>query len=201
MDMNFAWSTRDEKLLVVAYWWEQQKKLCCICGEEMEPYKRQSTHNPRAATVEHLIPRRDNGPNTVGNVRLAHALCNHTLGALWATNRERIKGGFAPIGESEALARARNPPPRVKHEPLPRFNKRSHYPRESLHYEAWVKWLDEQAAKALRGHAWRLTGLPRGATLTPEYQRLLCGVKTRTARKMTAAETARWLAENGIRGS
>lgn len=199
MDMEFEWTTREEKLLVVAYWWDQQKKLCCICGEEMAPYMRQSTHNPRAATVEHLIPRRDNGPNTAGNVRLAHALCNHTLGALWGENQQRAKFGFPLISEAEALARRKKPKP--KSEPLPRFNKRCHYPKESLHYEAWVKWLDEQAAKALRGHAWRLTGLPRGATLTPEYQRLLGGVKTRTARKMTAAETARWLAEQGIRGA
>jgi hypothetical protein len=200
MNMNFEWHTRDEKLLVVAYWWEQQKKLCCICGEEMEPYKRQNSHNPRAATVEHLIPRRDNGPNTAGNVRLAHALCNHTLGALWEQNRYREMFGMPTISEKSALHNARNKK-KVQREPLPRFKKDSWYPKESAYYASWMKWKDEQEAKALRGHAWRLTGLPRGATLTPEYQRLLGGVKTRTARKMTAAETARWLSDQGVRGA
>lgn len=199
MDMKFEWHTRDEKLQVVAYWWEQQEKLCCICGEEMEPYTRQNSHRPKAATIEHLIPRRDNGPNTVGNVRLAHALCNHTLGALWQMNRDRAAWGMPPLTHKDITARREAK--KIKPPPPPRFKKDSWYPKESAYYLSWMKWKDEQEAKALRGHAWRLTGLPRGATLTPEYQRLLRGVKTRTARKMTALETARWLAENGIRGA
>lgn len=101
MDPNFEWTTREEKLLVIDYWWEEQGKLCCICGEEMEPYKRQGTHNPKAATVEHLIPKRDNGPNTVGNIRLAHAFCNHTLGALWS------RTGTAPRLVSPRLLKKR----------------------------------------------------------------------------------------------
>jgi hypothetical protein len=203
MDMDFHWTTRDEKLLVVAYWWEQQKKLCCLCGEEMEPYKRQTSHNPRAATVEHLIPRRDGGPNTAGNVRLAHAECNHILGALWEENRHRKGLGFEAIGAKEALARPRKQ--RLKHESIPTFNKSSHFPKESGYYTAWVKWLDEQAAKKARGVAWcalNAVSLPRGATLLPQYKGLVeAQLKSRVARKMTAEETARWLAKSGIRGA
>jgi HNH endonuclease len=203
MDMNFQWTTRDEKLLVVAYWWEQQKGLCCICGKEMEPYKRQSSHHPRAATVEHLIPKRDGGPNTAGNVRLAHALCNHTLGAIWEENQHRIKLGFPPIGAEEAISRPKKR--QQKGEALPRFNKRCHYPKESLHYPAWIKWLDEQAAKKKRGVAWcalNAVSLPRGATLLPQYKGLVeAQLKSRVARKMTAEETAHWLAKQGIRGA
>jgi hypothetical protein len=202
--MDFEWTTRDEKLLVVDYWWEVQKKLCCICSEEMEPYKRQSTHNPRAATVEHLIPKRDNGPNTVGNVRLAHAVCNHALGALWEQNKHRAAYGKPLISEKEALnsARGRNKP---KHPPLPTFTKDSWFPRESLYYERWMKWKDEQEAKKARGVTWsalNAVSLPRGATFLPQYRGIIeKQLRSRVARKMTAVETARWLAEQGIRGA
>lgn len=200
MDPNFEWTTREEKLLVIDYWWEEQGKLCCICGEEMEPYKRQGTHNPKAATVEHLIPKRDNGPNTVGNIRLAHAFCNHTLGALWEQNRHRAKIGLAPLTEKEALSKSKSR--KAKGLIAPPFNKNSWYPKESAYYLLWMKWKDEQDAKKLRGEAWKRVSLPRGATLLPGYERLIGKhLKTGTARKMTASETARWLAEQGVRGS
>jgi hypothetical protein len=203
MDMNFEWHTRAEKLCVVSYWWKEQDGKCCMCHTPMEPYHRDAGRNPNAASIEHLIPRRDNGPNTVGNVRLAHRSCNNEMGALWAENQHRVNLGFPPISEGEARTRRRTPKP--KSEPLPRFNKRCHYPRESLHYEAWIKWLDEQAAKKARGVAWcalNAVSLPRGATLLPEYKGIVeKQLKSRVARKMTAIETAQWLAAQGIRGA
>lgn len=103
MDMNFAWTTRAEKLLVVDYWWKEQQGRCCLCGDLMQPYKRQHTPNPDAATVEHVIPKRENGPDTAGNVRLAHAICNNALGAHWGRNQHRAKLGLPLISEKEAL--------------------------------------------------------------------------------------------------
>ena len=106
MDMNFKWTTRAEKLLVVDYWWKEQRGCCCLCGEIMKPYSRQHTSDPDAATIEHLIPRRENGPNTAGNVRLAHGLCNNALGALWQQNQHRKVLGLPPLTEKWALASA-----------------------------------------------------------------------------------------------
>lgn len=201
MDMNFEWHTRGEKLRVVDYWWKEQEGKCCICHNEMQPYHRDAGRNPEAASIEHLIPRRDNGPNTAGNVRLAHRRCNNELGALWEENRHRIALGFEPIGEWQARSRPKKP----KYEPLPVFNKQSRFQKGSLYYDRWIKWLDEQAAKKARGVAWcalNAVSLPRGATLLPEYRdQVEKQLKSRVARKMTAEETARWLAEKGIRGA
>lgn len=91
MDPNFTWTTRAEKLRVIAYWWEKQDKKCCICGQMMQPYGEMGYYRPNAATVEHLIPRRENGPNTAGNVRLAHAKCNHEAGAAWEQKRQAAR--------------------------------------------------------------------------------------------------------------
>lgn len=103
MDMNFKWTTRDEKLLVVDYWWKEQRGRCCLCGDLMKLYSRQHTSDPDAATIEHLIPKRENGPDSAGNVRLAHAICNNALGAHWERNRHRAKLGLPAISEKEAL--------------------------------------------------------------------------------------------------
>lgn len=172
MDMNFHWTTRAEKLLVVAYWWKEQAGECCICHGQMEPYKRQSTHNPRAATVEHLIPRRDNGPNTAGNVRLAHAHCNHALGGLWMQNQHRASKGLPPITAEQALRReeAKAVPPRKR---SIIFRKGDHFEPDSPYYNLWLAWKDQQEATELRGIAWRRVSLPRGATLTPEYEQAI----------------------------
>lgn len=180
--MDFEWHTRDEKLLVVAYWWEQQQKLCCICGEEMEPYKRQSSHNPRAATVEHLIPKRDNGPNTVGNVRLAHALCNHKLGGIWSQNEHRklVEAGVIKPRGSKLRPRAR---------------RRAAYVFDPRHVQPPATG---QPFVALDK---KLVSLPRGATLLPTYKGHMGNVTLIKKMKMTAVETARWLAEQGVRGS
>jgi hypothetical protein len=69
----------------------------------MKPYSRQHTTDQEAATIEHLVPRRDGGVNTAGNVRLAHGRCNHALGALYEQNRQRARLGKAPISEMEAI--------------------------------------------------------------------------------------------------
>lgn len=185
MDMNFKWTTRDEKLFVVAYWWKEQKGCCCLCGGLMKPYKREHSTDPDAATVEHLIPRRDNGPNTAGNVRLAHGLCNHALGALWEQNRHRARLGLPPLTEKHALASAAGNR-RAKAKPQP------HMSREEI------------KARKERGAAYRALALtlPRGATLTPEYQKLVGKhINGKTATRMTARETAAWLAAQGIKGA
>lgn len=107
MDPNFEYRTRDEKLQVVAYWWKEQSRLCCICGTIMLRYHRDASREPLRATIEHLIPKRDDGPNTVRNVRLAHAICNYALGSLWQINRDREAQGYPLFSEQEALANAR----------------------------------------------------------------------------------------------
>lgn len=163
MDMNFKWTTRAEKLLVVDYWWKEQKGRCCFCGDLMLPYSRQHTTNPDAATVEHVIPKRENGPDTAGNVRLAHATCNNALGAHWERNRHRAKLGLPQIPEREALLNAIG-------------NRRARV---------------AQAAREAK------------AANDPRVQEVLKtfpGAIVR-ARRMTAVETARWLALQGIRGA
>jgi len=204
MDMEFEWMTREEKLRVVAYWWDQQGGKCCICGSEMEPYHRDAGRNPNAASIEHLVPRRENGPNKAGNVRLAHRSCNNEEGALWAENNHRASLGFPPIGKYDMRHR-RKVKTIKKAEMPPVFTKQSWYPKESAYYNLWMKWKDEQAAKKARGVAWcalNALSLPRGATLLPEYKDTVeKQLKSRVARRMTAEETARWLAEKGIRGA
>lgn len=109
MDFDFEWRTREEKLDVVRYWWREQRGICCICNDPeqpMEPYS-QTAHSPWAASIEHLIPRRDNGPNTVGNVRLAHRWCNNVLGALWQINKNREEQNLPPLSEKWALSTGR----------------------------------------------------------------------------------------------
>jgi 5-methylcytosine-specific restriction endonuclease McrA len=85
MDPSFEWTTKTEKLRVIAYWWKEQGGKCCLCGLKMLKY---GGGLENSATVEHVIPKRENGPNTVGNVRLAHARCNHVAGALWEQRRQ-----------------------------------------------------------------------------------------------------------------
>jgi len=192
MDMSFAWSTRDEKLLVVDYWWHEQRGLCCLCGELMRPYHRQHTNDPAAATIEHLIPRRDNGPNTAGNVRLAHAACNHALGALWETNKNLAARGLPLVPEKSAINYARQ---------------RARDAMGLLPLElAKAKAAIAKVKKKKVGVDWcaaNVVSLPRGATLMPEHQNALgIIVRQRIPKpKMTAQETAQWLRQKGVRGA
>lgn len=108
--MDFRWTDRAEKLRVVEWWWSQQRGVCCLCDDAellMDPYHRQGSGNPFAATVEHLIPVRDGGPDSVGNVRLAHTMCNQALGALWSTNQQRERQGHEALSIETGLMRAR----------------------------------------------------------------------------------------------
>lgn len=176
MEMDFAWTTRAEKLLVVAFWWEQQKGFCCICNAEMEPYHRDAGRNPNAASIEHLIPRRDNGPNTAGNVRLAHRSCNNRLGGLWAEEQHRklVEAGLAPR-------------PKLKRKrPAYVFDPGFQKPATGQPFVALDK---------------KLVSLPRGATLLPTYKGHMGNVPKLRKQKATATETARWLAEQGKRGA
>ena len=212
MEMDFTWTTRAEKLLVVAYWWDQQHGLCCICSEKMEPYHRDAGRNPNAASIEHLIPRRENGPNTAGNVRLAHRSCNNEMGALWAENQHRASKGLPLLTDRKAVKKPR----RAKYEPLPLFTENSWFPKESGYYKRWTEWKRQQEKK-LGGVDWnagKALSLPRGATLIPEYLDKIVakGPDARTrmnakaaadqvrAKRMTPLETARWLTQQGIRG-
>lgn len=175
MDMNFEWHTRTEKLLVVAFWWKQQEGNCCICHKEMEPYHREAGRNPNAASVEHLIPRRENGPNTVGNVRLAHRSCNNRLGGQWAEEQHRklVEAGLAPKSKR-------------KRRPAYVFDPRMQPPATGQPFVALDK---------------KLVSLPRGATLMPCYKGRMGNVPRAPKQKMTAIETARWLREHGIKGA
>jgi hypothetical protein len=193
--MDFKWTTRDEKLLVVDYWWMEQQGLCCVCHESMKPYRRQHTNDPEAATVEHLIPKRDGGPDTVDNVRLAHARCNHALGGLWSLNQHRTAMGLPPLSEKWALNTAKGNRRAAEKSAL-----------QSMTAEENARRMKEYQARKERGIAWcaaNALSLPRGATLLPENQAALgIIVRNRIARpKMTAIETAQWLKEKGIRGA
>lgn len=201
MDPNFKWTTRDEKLKVVAYWWERQQGLCCICGEAMEPYHRDAGKNPAAASIEHLIPKRDKGPDTVGNVRLAHRSCNNHAGGKWAEEQQRklVEAGLVPSKKKRArraayVYDARTAQPQATGRPLEKLRK------------IGVDWCAENALS-----------LPRGATLLPEYldkivatgpnARVRMNAKAAADQnriprpKLTAIETAQWLKQKGVRGA
>lgn len=177
MDPNFKWRSLTEKRLVVAYWWEMQEGKCCICHEMMEPYHRDAGKNPNAASIEHLVPKRENGPDTVGNVRLAHRSCNNRLGALWSENEHRklVEAGLVQPKRSKRRRAAYVFDPRHAQQPATR--------------KPFVA-LDK-----------KLVSLPRGATLLPTYKGHVGNVKRIAKPKMTAVEAARWLAERGVRGS
>lgn len=197
MDLNFAWHTRDEKLLVVAYWWDQQQGKCCICHEPMKPYHRDHTNSPLRATVEHLIPRREGGPNTVGNIRLAHAMCNHALGALWMINEHRKERGKPPHSAEWAIRTARGNW-KAKQE----IEAMTPLQRARMHVDRAFEKV-ERKAKGVRWCAQNAISLPRGATLSPEYQERVSGQKTehKKATRMSVFEVARWLSSQGIRGA
>ncbi len=183
MDMDFKWTTRAEKLLVVAYWWDEQQGKCCICGDLMEPYHRDAGKNPDAASIEHLIPKRDSGPDTVGNVRLAHRSCNNRLGGQWAEEQHRklVEAGLAPDPKSKKRPRAR---------------RRAAYVFDPRHVQ------EPATGQPFVALDKKLVSLPRGATLLPIYKGHMGNAPRRIAKpKMTAEETARWLREQGIRGA
>jgi hypothetical protein len=176
MDMNFEWHTRTEKLIVVEYWWREQKGLCCICNGLMEPYHRDAGTNPNAASVEHLVPKRDNGPDAVWNVRLAHRSCNNRAGGQWAYEEHcRLV--------AEGLVR-----------PKRRKSKRPAYVYDDRNAQ------DPATGQPFTGLDKRLVSLPRGATLMPFYKGR-ADYQPPVAKKMTAAETAAWLRKQGVRGS
>lgn len=111
MDPEYEWTTLAGKRRVVAWWWAQQQGVCCICKSTerlMTPYRRNghAPDHPWEATIEHLVPKREGGRNTVGNTRLAHKLCNNALGGLWSVNQARIAAGQKPETEAWALETA-----------------------------------------------------------------------------------------------
>lgn len=105
---EFVFRTRAERMRVIDHWWRDQMGHCCICKEVMEPYHRgMRSSNPEAATIEHLIPKRDGGPDTLGNVRLAHMRCNAGLGSLHSMNKHRAEKGLPPLTDEWAIGWAR----------------------------------------------------------------------------------------------
>ena len=166
MNPDFKWHTQKEKKEVVRYWWQQQEARCHLCGDPMEPCP-DDPNSPNAPSVEHLIPKRENGSDTVGNVRLAHRACNNALGALWEINRDRKARGLDPLSEKWALNNER-----AKHRGLGHVKFRTTTKPE-------VTWLEEarthpeKQTKKAKGCSWSLAKLiergeypmPRGATL------------------------------------
>jgi hypothetical protein len=196
MEMDFAWHTRTEKLAVVDFWWRVQQGECCICQREMLPYHRDHTTNPMRASIEHLKPRREGGANTVGNVRLAHAHCNNALGGLWSINQVRKNSGLEPLSKEWALATGARKPPNT------RDRRRARRSAPSVELIAETIKQDAKLRTPKIGVSWcaaNTISLPRGVTLLPGFTDP--SKRAPVARKMDAVETARWLMQQGIRGS
>lgn len=160
---SFSWSTRDEKLMVVAHWWAKQDAKCCICGEEMLPYKMDKTLNRDRATLEHLIPKRENGPNTVENVRLAHARCNHSLGSLYEINRHRIRLGLEPRTKEWALKHGGRVSADERLRPRAKRRRAAGISMEYVRPTKKEKLLKGSLARLVENG--EIVSLPRGATL------------------------------------
>lgn len=185
MNPDFKWTTRAEKLEVVRYWWREQRGICWICKDReqpMEPYTQVVT-SPWAASIEHLIPKRENGPDTVGNVRLAHRWCNNVLGALWQANKDRTEKGLDPLSVKWALATTRG-------------NLSATHNNKNR-----AKIAAEGPARKARGEQWRRLNaelrapLPRGATLPKEPSMVPAYAHSayKPPRKLTGLELARLL--------
>lgn len=197
MDPNLSWTTREEKLEVVRYWWRTQRGICWICKDReqpMEPYSHAGI-SPWAASIEHLIPKRDNGPDTVGNVRLAHRWCNNVLGALWQINQDRARLGLGPISEERALSSRRG----HLNEPIDAVKSHLKYGDRTERGEIW-RQTNAKYPKATKGTLHRAVesgtvSLPRGATLpqepvtVPAYEHSAY----HPPRKLTGLELARLL--------
>jgi hypothetical protein len=182
---DFTWRTRAEKDAVVRYWWRVQRGRCHLCREPMEPYS-QAAVSPWAATIEHLKPKREGGPDTAGNIRLAHRWCNNVLGALWSMNRDRAFKGLPPLSADWALTNElgklrvrKQAAPQPTPLPPARPRKTEKLPKGTL------------AAMLANGSA----PLPRGATLSNATTAPIT-----PARRMTAIETAQWLRHSAKKG-
>ena len=206
MDHDFQWTTREEKMEVVRYWWRQQRAVCCICKDEaelMEPYG--SPSSPWVASIEHLVPKRDNGPDTVGNVRLAHRWCNNVMGALWQINKDREKMGLEPLSAEWALS-GRRAQARLPIDVTRAFLKN---PEHRGTRGAMWKRLNAKYPKAARGTLYRaiesgelrLRSRPRGATLPkePTLPDVYEHSKASKPRKLTGLELAQFLRENALK--
>lgn len=51
--------------------------ICKICDKPIDLSIRKG---PNTATIDHIIPRSLKGTNNINNLRIAHAICNHTRG-------------------------------------------------------------------------------------------------------------------------
>ena len=68
--------TQTERLLLVA---QRDSWTCWLCGEPVDP-SLVAISAPLAASVDHVIPKRNGGTNRYENLRLAHQLCNSRRG-------------------------------------------------------------------------------------------------------------------------
>lgn len=190
MDMNATWGTPASKRRVAAFWFREQRGICWLCKSTelpLEPYQRDRPHNPIAATIEHLVPRRDGGPNTVGNARVAHAACNSALGTLWEANRQRAERGEPELTEAWALgiARARM---------LQEINSRQAEPQSVEHEtSAGIAARGLQLQEALKQSLeYRAVPMPRaGYTITSNHRRahMVKRAKAMAPSKGTAARS------------
>lgn len=75
----------DYRELIIAFLCQRDKGLCGLCGGVIVPGDE---------SIDHIIPRAQDGPNTPDNVRLAHKICNmRRPGKSWSTFRALHKEG------------------------------------------------------------------------------------------------------------
>ena len=59
---------------------EEQDNLCAYCGDEMAAPGTVYANDPTRATLDHIIPRADDGPDTRENCCAACRFCNNAKG-------------------------------------------------------------------------------------------------------------------------
>lgn len=65
-------------------------KLCWLCNKPMSfRFENRINEKPNAATIDHVIAKKDGGSNKLTNLKLAHRECNN--------NRHNSKGKIFPI--------------------------------------------------------------------------------------------------------
>lgn len=75
-----------------AYLWEKQHGLCALCGGRMLPHGQEED----SATLDHIIPKRQRGPNALSNLQLAHRWCNEERGRIEVGIKRRLTPPRSP---------------------------------------------------------------------------------------------------------
>ena len=71
---------KGSKLNKFKHLWKAQKGLCNYCGVKMGKAKWMKIKRPFGATFDHVIPKSAGGNNSIDNLVLACASCNHKRG-------------------------------------------------------------------------------------------------------------------------